>query len=39
MKKVKDALKWKVERLVEKLDKYNSENLIATGPDSVTPMA
>lgn len=39
MNNVKDSLKWKVEKLVEKLDKYNTENLIATGPESITPMA
>jgi len=39
MNQVQDHLKWKTERLVEKLDKYNAENLIATSPDSLTPMA
>ena len=42
MNQVQDAIKWKTERLVEKLDKYNADNLIAapTGEkDAVTPMA
>ena len=39
MKKHWVKVKWKVEKLVEKLDKYNTENLIATGPESITPMA
>lgn len=38
MNNVQDALKWKVEKLVDKLDKYNGENLISSGPDTITPM-
>lgn len=36
---MQDAIKWKVERLVEKLEKYNAENLIAVSEGSATPMA
>jgi len=38
MNQVQDAVKWKVETLVDKLDKYNTENLITAGAETV-PMA
>jgi hypothetical protein len=38
MNKVQDALKWEVEKLVGKLDLYNTENLVACGPESIAPM-
>lgn len=38
MNQVQDALKWKVEKLVDKLDKYNNENTITAGAET-TPMA
>jgi hypothetical protein len=38
MNQVQDAIKWKVETLVDKLDKYNNENLISAGGENSTPM-